>query len=106
MKITYLLLAITGAIIPYIFFIDFVAAEGPGLSNFLAALFVNGAAGGATADLLVSSAVFWIYLFATGTPRAWIYILLNLVIGLSCALPAWLYAKELARERQGALSSA
>ena len=58
------------------------------------ALFVNGAAGGLTSDILISSAVFWIFVFRSNTRRPGLYVVLNLAIGLSCALPAFLYARE------------
>lgn len=90
----YLLLAIVGAIMPYAFFIEFARAEGINLSAFLGSLFANGAVGGFTADLLISSLVFWIYMFNRrnqGPTPGW-FILLNLTIGLSCALPAYLWA--------------
>ncbi|MFN3163684.1 MAG: DUF2834 domain-containing protein [Pseudohongiellaceae bacterium] len=90
----YLLLAIVGAIMPYAFYIDFARAEGINLSAFLGSLFANGAVGGFTADLLISSLVFWIYMFNRRNqgPRPGWFILLNLTIGLSCALPAYLWA--------------
>lgn len=94
MKNIYLAMAIAGAIVPYIFFIQFFAAQGLDLPAFIAALFANGAAGGFTADLLISSFVFWLFMFgrqASG-PRPWLFIALNLTIGLSCALPAYLWA--------------
>lgn len=100
MKHVYLLFTIAGAVVPYIFFVDFFMAEGLALPTFISALFANGAAGGFSADVLLSSAVFWIYLFSNGTPRAWIYVVLNLTIGLSCALPAYLYAREAEKDRQ------
>ncbi len=95
LKTIYLLLAILGAVIPIAFFADFVAENGLDLIAFVAALFVNGAAGGFTADLLISSFVFWIYMFSNqqGGPKPWAFIALNLCIGLSCALPAYLWAK-------------
>jgi hypothetical protein len=93
MKNLYLALAVVGAVVPYIFFIDFMQAAGLDLTVFVSALFVNGAAGGFTADLLITSAVFWLYMFSrTGGPAPWLFIVLNLTIGLSCALPAYLYA--------------
>lgn len=94
-KTTYLLLAILGAAIPIAFFASFVADQGIDLLAFVTALFVNGAAGGFTADLLISSFVFWIYMFSNQQdgPKPWAYIALNLCIGLSCALPAYLWAK-------------
>lgn len=94
MKHVYLIMAIVGAIVPYIFFIDFFLAEGFELVPFIAAAFSNGVAGGATADLLVSSVVFWIWLVHAGERRIWLFVLLNLLIGLSCALPAYLYSRE------------
>lgn len=91
MKNIYLGLSILGGIVPYIFFIDFFGSEGIALGSFVAALFENGAAGGFTADLLITSFVFWIFMWSRKTPRLWAYILINLTIGLSCALPAYLY---------------
>jgi len=93
MKNVYLLLAIVGALVPWLFFAGFFAAAGMSPVGFVAALFANQAAGGFTADLLISSAVFWIYLFSRGSgPSPWLFVALNLTIGLSCALPAYLYA--------------
>lgn len=95
LKTTYLCLAVLGAVIPLAFFADFAAAEGVDLVAFVRALFVNGAAGGFTADLLISSFVFWLYMFSNQAsgPRPWAFIAINLCIGLSCALPAYLWAK-------------
>lgn len=98
MQKTYLSLAIIGAIVPYIFFFQFLADHPIG--DFVAALFANGAAGGFSADLLISSAVFWVFLWQREAPRAWIYVVINLTIGLSCALPAYLYMDS--RGRAGA----
>ena len=92
MKNVYLVAAIVGAVVPYWFFVDFFATEGINLGAFVAALFVNGAAGGFSADLLITSVVFWIYLFSRPAgPSPWPFVLLNLTIGLSCAIPAYLY---------------
>lgn len=93
MKNIYLALSILGAIVPFFFFIPFFGSEGFGLGTFVSALFANGAAGGFTADLLITSSTFWIFLWSRKTPRFWVYILLNLSIGLSCALPAYLYVR-------------
>ena len=80
-------------------FLDFFASDGMALGGFVAALFVNGAAGGFTADLLITSMVFWIYMFNRNDgPAAWPFVLINLTIGLSCALPGYLY---LMGRRQG-----
>ena len=91
MKNFYLIAAIVGAVVPYVFFIEFFASEGIVLSSFLGALFANGAAGGFSADVFISSGVFWGYLLAKKEKWVAVYILVNLTIGLSCALPAYLY---------------
>ena len=92
MKHFYLFGAIIGAVVPYLFFINYFLEAGVYLPDFVAALFVNGAAGGFTADLLISSAVFWGYMISQREPKIWLFILLNMTIGLSCALPAYFYA--------------
>ena len=94
LKSIYLGAAILGAVVPYIFFIGFFAEYGIDLMAFVPALFANGAAGGFTADLLISSFVFWLFMFSKKNegPAPWVFIALNLTIGLSCALPAYLWA--------------
>ena len=92
----FLLLAIVGGIVPLVFFGQHFASVGFGPLAFVKALFANPAAGGFTADLLISSLVFWIVMFYRRTqgkgPKPTLFILLNLFIGLSCALPAYVYA--------------
>lgn len=95
MKHLYLLLAVVGALIPVGFFLQFFGADPtPGAAEFVAALFTNGATGGITADLLISSFVFWIYMWnrRPDGSNPLLFVILNLAIGLSCALPAYLYA--------------
>lgn len=96
MKNFYLLLAVVGTILPYAFFVQHFGVEGYALPAFLAAVFANPAASGFAADLVVSSLGFWFWMFAAEgrAPRPWIFIALNLLIGLSCALPAYLYWRE------------
>lgn len=91
MKNVFLVLAIVGAVVPYAFFLPFFADHGVSLMGFVEALFVNGAAGGFTADLLITSFAFWLFLFHQQAERIWLYILLNLTIGLSLALPLYFY---------------
>lgn len=94
MRTLYLVLAIVGAIVPYVFFVQHFQSEGLALGDFVSALFANGAAGGFSADLLITSLVFWIWLLRDGAKRPWIYVLINLTIGLSCAFPAYLYVRS------------
>jgi Terpene cyclase DEP1 len=98
MKKIYLVATVIGAIVPFFFFFQFIQSNGVNLPGFISSLFVNGAAGGFSADLLISSFVFWIFMFQrrkmSNAPKPWLFIALNLGIGLSCALPAYLYAIE------------
>jgi preprotein translocase subunit SecD len=58
---------------------------------------INNAAAGITADILFSSLVFWIFMYVQyrkSGPNPFLFIALNLLIGLSCALPAYLYVCE------------
>lgn len=103
----FLIAAILGAVVPYVFFFDWIQANGIALGGFVSDLFVNGAGGGFSADLLISSFVFWGFMAvddADAIPgRPWLYILINLTIGLSCALPLYLYFRTRA---PGAVSAA
>ena len=93
----YLLLAIIGGVIPYAFFFQHFQQYGFSLVLFAQAVFANAAAGGFAADLFISSLVFWVMMFTehrkSKGPRPTLFILLNILIGLSCALPAWLCAR-------------
>ena len=98
MKTLYLVLAIVGAVVPYVFFIQFFSSEGINPGVFVGALFANPVAAGFTADLLLTSAIFWLFMFQQRSrkngPAPAVFIVLNLLIGLSCAVPAYLYARE------------
>ncbi len=92
MRHLYLILAVIGAVVPYAFFLQFFNAQGLALDTFVGGLFANGAAGGFTADVLISSAVFWLYMFSRSDgPSPWPFVAVNLLAGLSCALPAYLW---------------
>lgn len=97
-KTVYLVLALIGAVVPYVFFVQHFNSAGFDLLIFIDAVFANPAAGGFTADLLISSLAFWILMIARrrngSGPNPVFFILLNVTIGLSCALPAYLYANE------------
>ncbi len=98
MRNFYLVMAVAGTVVPYVFFIDFMQQHGMSLGGFVTGLFANGAAGGFSSDLLISSFVFWGFLSQDGprqgVGRLWLYVVLNLAIGLSCALPLYLYVRS------------
>ncbi len=85
-----------GVAVPMYFFGKHFLAHGFSLPLLLEQAFVNPVATALTSDLLISSFVFWLFagmqLQAKGQlHRLVIFIALNLGIGLSCALPAYLW---------------
>jgi hypothetical protein len=93
-QIFYFILAIVGFALPYSQLIPFFAEHGLNLSLFWSQLFVNQVSSDFAVDLFTSSLVFWIFVFKEGTKRQmkflWVYVVVNLIIGLSCALPLFL----------------
>ena len=94
MQLAYLLLAILGLALPYSQLVPFVAHNGLDLSLFWSQLFTNDISSGFAADVLVSSVVFWLFVLKEAArleiKRPWLYVFLNLIAGLSFALPLFL----------------
>ena len=101
MKRLYLGAALLGAVVPYLFYFRHLAASGSSLTAFAAAVSANPAASGFTADLLIASLVFWAFMWhrhrLSHGPHPLGFMALNLLVGLACALPAYLYAMEFGR---------
>ena len=94
MQIIYLLLSVLGFVLPYSQFVPFIANNGLDLPLFFEQLFANRISSFFAQDLFISSIVFWVFLFKEGTRLQmkfiWIYVVLNLTIGVSFALPLFL----------------
>ena len=105
-KNIYLVLLIVGAIVPYYFFVQFFMTEGLSLPVFVDGLFANGAAAGFSADIVISSLVFWIAIWEQHRrgkgPAPWLFIIVNLAVGLSMALPLYLFLLHSGAERRAA----
>jgi len=98
MQAVYLVLAIVGAVVPYVFLANHVTAFGFAPSLFFQAIVANDVTSAMGVDLLLSSLAFWIFMFTRpAAPRPWLFIALNLLVGLSCALPAYLFADARSR---------
>lgn len=100
----YLVLAAIGTIVPWAFFLWYFAVKGFAIGPFIGALFDNAASGGFTADLVVSSVVFWIFIVRDSgfAPRVWLSIAANILVGLSLAFPLYLYLRERSRTSEAA----
>ncbi|WP_150522994.1 DUF2834 domain-containing protein [Roseibium sediminis] len=98
LKTFYLVMTIVGTVIPWVFFSRFFAENGLDVPLFLQSLFANGAAGGFSADVLISIFVFWVWSFADarhlGVRTWWMVLPAGFTVGLSCALPLYLYLRE------------
>lgn len=94
----YLALAVIGTVIPWLFFGTFFAQHGPDIPLFLQSLFANGAAAGFSVDVLISILVFWIWAWQDAARHKvahwWLIFPASCLVGLSLALPLYLYLRE------------
>lgn len=93
----YLAMAAFGTVVPWLFFGSFFARYGLDVPIFLQSLFANGAAGGFTADVLISIVVFWVWSWRDAARRDvarwWLVLPASFLVGLSLALPLYLYLR-------------
>jgi hypothetical protein len=98
MKNVYLILTIIGFIVPYYFFLQLPAEDGFNLPLLIQPFFANNFMKGAAMDLTIAVIVFWVFMFAEANKlqmkNAWLYMLATLLVGLSFALPLFLYFRE------------
>jgi hypothetical protein len=98
MKTLYLLAAILGAVLPLSQFIPFLRTHGLDLKLFFALLFSNNASAFFAMDVIVSSFVLWIFVLSEGRRlgmmRLWLYVVCNLAVGVSLALPLFLLFRQ------------
>ena len=89
-------MAIIGTTFPNAFFMAQYMLYGFNLPEALSLCTANWIARGVTADLCTSALIFWVWagyeLRRKGELRKlWVYVLLFVCLGLSCALPVFLY---------------
>ena len=98
MQWLYLLAAILGAALPLSQLLPFLSTHGFDMPLFFRQLFANHVAAFFGMDVIVSSLVLWLFVFTEG-PRhgmknLWVYVVCNLAIGVSLALPLFLFFRE------------
>jgi hypothetical protein len=97
-KNIYLVLALIGLFTPYYFLFRFFGENDFNLVLLVQQAFANNVATAFVIDLIISIIVFWVYLFAEANrlsmKHVWLYVLASLTIGLSFALPLFLYFRE------------
>jgi lysylphosphatidylglycerol synthetase-like protein (DUF2156 family) len=98
MQWVYLILAILGTVLPLSQFAPFLVANGLNLRLFFEQLFQNHISSFFAMDVIVSSLALWVFVFSEGRRRQmknlWIYVVCNLLVGVSLALPLFLYFRE------------
>jgi hypothetical protein len=96
-KYVYLALFIIGTIVPYAAFIPWVFDHGLDISRMVEELFVNRISAFFGLDVIVSTMVFWVFLNwegkRIGVPL-WPPIVASLTVGVSSALPLFLFLRE------------
>jgi Terpene cyclase DEP1 len=98
MQWLYLVAAILGAALPLSQLIPFLMAHGFDMPLFFRQLFQNHVSGFFGLDVIVSSFVLWLFVFSEGRRRGmsnlWLYVVCNLAVGVSLALPLFLFFRE------------
>ena len=98
MQWLYLVGAILGTILPLSRLIPFLSAHGFDMRLFFQQLFQNNISAFFGFDVIVSSLVLWLFVFSEGQRRGmknlWFYIVCNLSVGVSLALPLFLFFRE------------
>lgn len=98
MQWLYLILAILGAVLPLWQLLPFLSEHGFNLPLLFQQLFENHVSAFFGLDVIVSSVVLWLFVFSEGRRRGmkalWIYILCNLLVGVSLALPLFLFVRQ------------
>jgi hypothetical protein len=102
-KMVYLILCVLGAVLPYWQFVPWMAAHhGIPLSLFFSELFANRISAFFGMDVFVSAAVLLVFMRVEsgrlGIRRRWLPLLALLAVGVSLALPMFLYMRELQLE--------
>ena len=97
-KNLYLGLCLVGTALPYSQFVPFLRENGLDARAFLTQLFATHIGAFFGWDVIVSSVVLWVMVSVegrrAGLGHRWVPILANLVVGVSLALPLFLYFRE------------
>ena len=97
-KKLYLFLAIVGTILPYYFLVSFLIRYGFEINQIWEQLLLSELGAFFVMDVFISSIVLWVFIFAEGRRlgmrNLWVYVVANLIVGVSLAFPLFLYSRE------------
>ena len=98
MRPFYLALTVLGAVVPYSQFVPWLAANGLDLRRFAAELFSTQIGAFFGLDVIVAAVVLIAFILAegarVGVRHLWLPVLATGLVGVSCALPLFLYLRE------------
>ena len=97
-KAFYLIATVAGTILPWIPFWPFVMEKSFSPYSIIQALYANGASSGLSNDFFISCVVFWVFVIVDAKQlrlKYWWFVIPSApFIGLSMALPAYLFIRE------------
>jgi hypothetical protein len=100
----YLILCAVGVAVPWFFLLGFFTEEIVSIPSFFTSIFANHVSSAVASDLLVSALAFFILVVFEGRRRGlkhiWVYVPATFFVGLSFALPLFLYHRARAIERE------
>lgn len=107
LKDVYLVLCVLGTVVPYSQFVPFVQENGLRLGLLVQQLFANHISGFFGLDVIISSVAVWIFVGVEGrrigVSRLWLPRAAILTVGVSLALPLFLYMREVRQEASASL---
>ena len=94
----YLVLCILGAVLPCSQLLPFLREHGANVSLIIEQLFANRISSFFGLDVIISSVVLWVLVLTEGRRHQmrnlWVYVVCNLLAGVSLGLPLFLYMRE------------
>ncbi len=97
LRMTFLALALWGAVHPMYWFVTHMRETGTGLSGLIDAWYVNASTTGLTWDLTIAAITLTVWIVAeTVARKAWIGLIAipaTFCIGVSCGLPLYLFLR-------------
>ncbi|HEX8031915.1 MAG TPA: DUF2834 domain-containing protein [Vicinamibacterales bacterium] len=103
-KSAYLGLCIIGTIVPYAAFIPWVMEHGLNIPRMVESLFANRISAFFGLDVVVTTLVVWVFIAVeghrAGVRHLWAPVLASLAVGVSLALPLFLYLRESALDQK------
>ncbi|MFY9556283.1 MAG: DUF2834 domain-containing protein [Blastocatellia bacterium] len=97
-RILYLILCVAGTILPGSQLVPFLVERGLDVPLIVQQLFANRISAFFGLDVIVSSVTLWVLVYSEGKRlkmlHLWIYIVSNLLVGVSLGLPLFLVMRE------------